>query len=138
MTQPMLKIIKVPAGEAPEWVRQAWVGLVLPCDPFMGFAENPEKGVLSSEQSEHKRYSYAVPQLEALCILEKHSVEAAAWWRAHGFPIADSDENRFSFCSGEAVVEQGTVARQEVIVYDDMETGRWEPMIFPKGFAGAR
>lgn len=139
--QPMIKIVRAPASEAPEWVRQAWVGLVLPCDPYVGYGQNPEKGVLSLKENEgiqRKRYSYAVLQQDAIDILRHHSPNAASWWRIHGFPMSTPGEDRFSFAEDEAEVVQGVVSRQQSgIVYDDMETGRMEPWICPKGFVGA-
>lgn len=62
---PMIEITRVPAGEAPEWVRQAWVGLVLPCDPFVGYAHTPDKGVVSLQETTRNKWSYAVLQKDA-------------------------------------------------------------------------
>jgi len=139
---PMIEIVRAPASEAPEWVREAWVGLVLPCDPYLGYGQNPEKGVLSLKENEgvhRKRYSYAVLQKDAISILRNYSPNAAAWWRIHDFPKSTPEEDRFSFAEEEARVVRGVVFRQECgVVYDDMETGRWEPWIYPKGFAWAR
>lgn len=138
----MIEIVRIPAGEAPEWVRQAWVGLVLPCDPYLGYGMNPEKGVLLLKENggiQRKRFSFAVLQKDALGILRNYSPNAAAWWRIHGFPRDIPGEDRFSFAEDEAKVVQGGVSRQQQgIVYDDMDTGRWEPLIYPKGFIGAR
>lgn len=137
-----IEIIKVPEGEAPEWVREAWVGLVLPCDPYVGHGQEPEKGVLSLKECEgihRKRYSYAVFQKDAIRILRNYSPNAAAWWRIKGFPRSTPGEDKFGFAEDEARVVHGVVSRQQSgIVYDDMETGRWEPWIFPAGFKGVR
>ena len=137
-----IEIIQTPAGEAPEWVRQAWVGLVLPCDPYLGYGEKPEKGILSLEEKEgvrRRRRSYAVLQKDAIGILRNYSPNAAAWWRIHGFPMSTPGEDRFGFAEDEARIVRGVVSLQEPgIVYDNTETGRWEPWIYPAGFKGAR
>lgn len=142
MQKPMIRITKVPAGEAPLWVREAWVGTVIPCDPYFGYGDNPEKGVLSLKENDgvrRKLCSFAVLQEDAIGILRDYSPRAAMWWQIHGFPRDTPGEDRFSFTEDEAEVAHGIVFRQQPgIVYDDMETGRMEPWIYPKGFAGAR
>ena len=55
----MIRVIRIPAGEDPEWVRKAWVGLALP---------------LSAEYDE----GYAVKYDEALQIFRSANPEAAA------------------------------------------------------------
>lgn len=64
-----IRIIAVPPGDAPEWVRQAWVGLELPLAP-----DAPKgKAVV---------YSH-----EAIAVLAKANPKAAAWWKTN-FPRA--------------------------------------------------
>ena len=79
-------IIKVPDGEAPLWVRQAWLGITLPCHPFSGPPDSGfDSGVLTGERvSGMGRVS--VPQEQAIQILAKTNPEAAGWWRLEGFP----------------------------------------------------
>jgi hypothetical protein len=74
-----IRIVAIPPGEAPEEVRRAWVGLVLPLakqtrGPLLarGF------GVLSGRGQ--PTYGYAVPAARAVEILSQHAPEAAAWW----------------------------------------------------------
>jgi hypothetical protein len=124
-----IKIIKVPSGEAPHWVRQGWYGLVLPCKPVCGYADTPSQGIQSGKLL--RRREFDVPQREALEILAKNASRPAAWWRAHGFPQGD---DYFCFGADEAEVLSG-VAMQSIAVYDDMETGRWGPtfVIAPPG-----
>ena len=93
-----IRIIYVPPGEAPEWVREEWVGLVLPLPEgpmgrrrrwygVSGVLTGP-KGCLPSllqwlmgraETAE----GYAVEALRAVEILSMDSPEAAAWWHQH-------------------------------------------------------
>jgi hypothetical protein len=90
-----IRIISLPSGEAPEEVRCAWVGLVLPLAKGFG-GPIPLRimgGVLTGTRSPwiaqlrswlglyRYRICYAVPVIEAVEILEKGSPEAAGWWR---------------------------------------------------------
>lgn len=90
-----LKIISVPPGEAPQWVREQWVGLALPLlegcdDPVL----TRTVGVLSGPKS---RIGYVLARLfgwfkhesgflvestVAIELLSKVSPEAADWWRS--------------------------------------------------------
>jgi len=90
-TYATIRIIAVPPGEAPLWVRQQWVGLELPVVTaprrFFGF------GVLSSPRSMLAQWwgvargraqriaGYAVEADVAVDILGRSSPDAAAWWR---------------------------------------------------------
>ena len=94
---PSIRIIKRPAGEAPESVRDAWVGLILPLpnDNSARRQQFPAFGVLSGPKNllgtiwnlmlgRHLRYDgYAVATLDALLVLESHDPAAANWWRAN-------------------------------------------------------
>lgn len=120
-----IKITEVPEGEAPRWVRQAWVGLVLPSGPVCGMADEPARGVISNTKLGGVRYEFDVPQREALEILGRASPRAAAWWRAHGFPRGN---DWFGFKREEAEVISG-VTMQKLVVYDNMETGSYRPVL---------
>ena len=91
-----IRIIVVPSEEAPEEIRRAWVGLILPL-AFGEFGPRsiPEYGVHSMPRSYlahlwrvftfrcKYRLQYLIPVDAALEILEKTAPEAAAWWRQH-------------------------------------------------------
>src|SRR5687768_10980874 len=47
---PSVKIVRPPTGEAPEWVREAWVGVVLPLKEAP-LRTMPSIGVLSGPKS---------------------------------------------------------------------------------------
>jgi len=89
-----VEITSRPLGEAPEWVRDQWIGLVLPTQDraprrIRGY------GVLSAPRSVvtdilrqclgrvERHEGYVVPAAEAIAILETRSPEAAAWWRTN-------------------------------------------------------
>lgn len=88
-----IRIIAVPPGEAPLWVREKWVGLDLPVVRYSGRSKFIALGVLSSPRSMLAQWlavlrgraeligGYAVEALPAIDILAKASPEAAAWWR---------------------------------------------------------
>ncbi|HET8613815.1 MAG TPA: hypothetical protein VFL92_13720 [Sphingomonas sp.] len=87
-----IKIVHRPMGEAPEWVRDAWIGLSLPTAHterrrFWGV------GVLSGPRNAISQFwsliigkgvkvdGYAVNAKSAVDCLAGYHPEAAAWWR---------------------------------------------------------
>jgi hypothetical protein len=96
MTPSRIRIIAIPPGEAPQWVREQWVGLELPLAQRSPRARSRRVfGVLSGPRGLLARWlailsgrasretGYAVPILDAVAMLESKSPEAAAWWRAN-------------------------------------------------------
>lgn len=89
-----IKIVRRPTGEAPEWVRDAWIGLSLPLA-----AKQPQTwavfGVLSAPRGWHREFwailsgkttkatGYLVNARQAVDQLATFHPEAAAWWREH-------------------------------------------------------
>jgi hypothetical protein len=104
---PSVKIVRAPAGEAPQWVREAWVGLVLPLKET-GLKTMPSIGVLSGPKSALGWLwtsltgapitctGYLTPAARAIEILERMRPEAAAWWREQA-PKFLRDEAEFLF-----------------------------------------
>lgn len=91
-----LKITSVPPGEAPDWVRQHWVGLALPLpDGREAPVTLPTFGVLSTPKTRigqclarffgraRTETGYLVEALAAIDLLAQSSREAADWWRTH-------------------------------------------------------
>jgi hypothetical protein len=89
---PSVRIVRRPDGEAPEWVRDAWIGLELPLacpEPIttrgFGAVTGPRNAVSELVQSLLGRWKpvsgYIVPAFEAVELLSRQSPEAAAWWR---------------------------------------------------------
>lgn len=94
MTTPRtIRIVQAPIGEAPQWVREAWVGLDLPVTTRRPFGRWIGLGVLSSPRTMAGRLwavltgrtirvtGYRVIAREAVALLEDHRPEAAQWWR---------------------------------------------------------
>lgn len=94
---PMTKVIRItaiPPGEAPQNVREAWVGLRLPL-PLWRARPKPWRsaGVLTGPKTIFARVSallsgrlsrsegYAVRVTDAIAVLERVRPDAAAWWR---------------------------------------------------------
>ena len=88
-----VRIVGVPSGDAPIWVRQAWVGLVLPTR-LEDVHTFEVKGVLSTSiRSRVERWvrwamgrnqhivGYVVDGAKAIEVLSEHAPEAARWWR---------------------------------------------------------
>ena len=91
-----IRIISPPPGEAPEAVRQAWVGLVLPvAEKYAKLKAPPSTGVLTGPKGffgvlfalfrGKVKFTpgYVVPAHAAVEILARHAPDAAAWWRQH-------------------------------------------------------
>jgi hypothetical protein len=91
-----VRIIAIPPGEAPPWVREQWVGLELPLAQSSREARSRRVfGVLSGPRNllawwlalisgrAGRETGYAVRVMDALTVLEKKSPEAAAWWRTN-------------------------------------------------------
>lgn len=89
-----VRIVRRPLGEAPEWVRDAWIGLELPVllsDPV----SSRIAGVLTGSQTRlgfwfrfilgrtERMVGYLVDAHTALRLLEARNPTAAIWWRAN-------------------------------------------------------
>ncbi len=104
-------INKRPIGEAPEWVRDAWIGLSL---PMVEHRERnwPTLGVLTGPHSVLKQLwafglgrtkripGYLVDAKTAVDLLESANPAAAEWWRCNAPRLLDG-KRRFVF-DGEA------------------------------------
>ena len=79
-----VKILSTPCGEAPEWVRQAWIGLEL---PLSGFQPAPVagafEGVISRQPVMEGYEGYAVDGRIAVDLLRVKDLAAALWWEKH-------------------------------------------------------
>ncbi len=100
---------------------EAWVGLVLPCDPYVGIPDSGiETGVLSSTPvgcPACGRSGFSVPQDQAIMILEQERPEAAAWWKSKSFPQVG---NYFGFAEDEAEIVSGVSHQRLIEVADNM------------------
>ncbi len=90
--KPCLTIVKRPIGEAPEWVRDAWIGLQLPL-ARRGQRTWWTHGVLTGQKGWlaitwalvtgelESTSGYAVSAATAVELLSKNNGRAAKWWR---------------------------------------------------------
>ena len=89
-----IRIISTPPGEAPEEVRKAWIGLVLPVPAkYANVGVAPMAGVLSGPKTFFGTIlalfrgqiklvpGYVVAADTAVEILSQRAPEAGAWWR---------------------------------------------------------
>lgn len=75
-----IRITKIPPGQAPDWVRERWVGLEL---PIVKVSRGVKMGVMGGK-AENPR-GYAVKTRTAIEILKQNSPEAAKWWEESFF-----------------------------------------------------
>lgn len=90
---PSIRIIATPPGEAPDWVREKWVGLKLPLAMGKGAMRVRGVGVLTAPRSFFAYLAavfrgqtqmikgYIVHTDAAIHVLEAASPDAAKWWR---------------------------------------------------------
>ncbi len=84
MQRVRIRIVKVPAGQAPLWVREAWVGVEIPLVETEQAVSGQQVGALGGAASPENLQGYEVhgsAALTALCKAGKS--EAADWWRMH-------------------------------------------------------
>lgn len=91
-----IEVIKIPGGDAPRWVRDAWIGMTLPLaegetrarrflsGPLLP-AERGWLGMLARVMSGSGRLTlgYLVESSVALALLAQRAPEAHRWWRNH-------------------------------------------------------
>ena len=88
-----IKIVQTPVGEAPLWVREAWIGLTL---PVLGEKQHMSAyGVLTAPRNWFSQVwahlsgksiemtGYVVDAKFAVDTLAEQNLAAAAWWREH-------------------------------------------------------
>ena len=93
---PRVRIVAVPPGDAPAWVREKWVGLELPLAQSSTEASRSRTAdVLSGPKSflgvlatllrggYQQRSGFKVDVMQALEVLEIRSPDAAQWWRTN-------------------------------------------------------
>ncbi len=102
-----IRIVACPPGEAPQAIREAWIGLEL---PFRGTPWSHRRlfltsGVVTGPRTLWQRLlyalrgrlaiqsGYAVNALEAVNILATKDAAAARWWREHGAHLLDGKRN---------------------------------------------
>lgn len=87
-----VEIVQPPLGEAPLWVREAWVGLTL---PVVDRRRSASFGVLSGPRTwlgqqiatltgrSERVDGYWVESALAIELLDRLKPDAALWWRGH-------------------------------------------------------
>ncbi len=88
-----IKILGTPSGGAPKWVREAWIGLVLPLDQHWP-QSNMARDVLTKTPRQIRGYN--VDAVLAVEILSFRHPEAARWWRENTTLIQPGNHLVFS------------------------------------------
>jgi hypothetical protein len=83
-------ILRTPAGEAPEHIRRAWIGLELPLAPGESGPQRVDTVAVLSGGPTGSKQGYLVAGPAALQALEARSPEAAAWWRQNVPQVAEA------------------------------------------------
>lgn len=98
----VIRVTRIPDGDAPLWVREKWLGLDISTRYFV--SKNDEvKGALTGEvKTPHA--CYLVHQDEALKALTEKSPDAAKWWHEAGFPRATDPYFAFAADDVEEIV----------------------------------
>ena len=123
----LITVTKRPPGEAPDWVRMAWVGVDLPALPYMVYTDGKETGVLSGEKANLRTVGFIVPQKEAIEALAFIYPGAAKWWYENGFPHTEEGHDHFFFDTTVAEIVSGIDPNvKPIMVADDMEMGFFE------------
>ena len=102
-----IRITSRPLGEAPDWVRDAWIGVVLKGAPLDECrAGEVVVGVVSEEVVGPERHTggFKTGSHEAVGILQESSPAAAEWWFGN-FPFLLMPEFVFSASCFEVVDE---------------------------------
>jgi len=81
MSMPKIKIVDVPPGQAPDWVRKAWVGLEMPLSNVQPDHIGILIGVVDKKPEDANAGGYVVSGRVAIETLERKNTEAANWWR---------------------------------------------------------
>lgn len=78
-----IKVIKAPPGQAPQWVRDAWVGIELSVatDEVIGI----QTGIYGG--APENMGGFRIEGKEAFLALRSHNPRAHNWWR-HNVPTA--------------------------------------------------
>ncbi len=73
-----VRITSIPHGEAPEWVRRAWIGIELP-DSGMGPTEE-RKGLVTGRLTPSRSEDLLVSARVAVAALKEKNPKAAIWF----------------------------------------------------------
>ena len=77
-----IRIIDIPPGQAPEWVRREWVGLELPIDESAPAPEKRRQIGVEGGKAENLG-GYPINTLVAIKSLRERSPQAAEWWETN-------------------------------------------------------
>ncbi len=79
---PSIRIVKTPPGQAPQWVREAWIGVEIPLPRQEGGGVS--MGVRGGSPDSRNRGGYQVDTATAIERLRSSNRGAAEWWDQAG------------------------------------------------------
>ena len=107
-----LEVFAVPPGEAPDYIKQAWIGVKLPDLNIR--PSGTTSGVLSGKKVHAPGAEFIVPKWVAVEALAAHSdagARAAAWWRE---ALGDENISWSNFSFSRAVLRDTTAPAHPV------------------------
>jgi hypothetical protein len=80
-----IKIVAVPTGDAPKWVRREWLNIVLPLAEIDGEEKSALyfRGASGSPPDKENKIGWIVDARVAFAILRSKNSKAALWWETH-------------------------------------------------------
>lgn len=95
-----IRIIETPSGEAPENIREQWVGLVLPVDTFVDLRIGVQESMLGGPPEPENIDGFPVKIEDAVNALKEAGRLKAALWFENNFFGRDATHLIFgkSFC----------------------------------------
>ena len=76
-----IRITNTPPGQAPEWVRKAWIGLELPVDESIDAQKGTQIGARGGKPENSG--GYPIRTEDAISSLREKSPKAARWWETN-------------------------------------------------------
>jgi hypothetical protein len=102
-----IRIVAIPDGDAPDHIRRAWVGLELPCLPYLEYPEEgSEHQLISKATVDDRQFTLLaiVPQQWAIMVLMQEDPKTGDWWVGQGYPHGGEV---FTFAEGEFDIISG-------------------------------
>ena len=87
---PKILVTSTPSGEAPDWVREAWVGLKLPLSRIPEEEYGLTVGPFSRRPVPEEQDGYRVDSDAAVDALRGSQPNAAEWWITRGYGLPGS------------------------------------------------
>ncbi len=82
-----IRVVAIPAGEAPVWVREAWIGIILPLAKIPEGTKLFAQGVLGGFPHSENEGGYVVETRVAITSLKSNGkMNPVQWWESNVDP----------------------------------------------------